>query len=143
MNKQAFKKNPEPLNGLSCTGVALDDPLPRPWRPPAYMPRIGLPSMPVARHRLTVGIWQALLSLMLVITLASCGSLSKQKPLPPAPVASCGERVAAIDPGSPPDSEDYRQWAAAYVRAVWAWVDVTNKRAATADCIDKNRAIKP
>ena len=42
-------------------------------------------------------------------------------------------------PPSPPNSDDYRLWALAYVGAVNAYTDSEQKRASTADCIEKLR----
>lgn len=81
-----------------------------------------------------------------VLALASCSSLGKpeRQPSPVAPV--CNQRTPALDSGDPPsgaDVTDWMAWAKAYVVAQYAVVDRDNKRAATADCLDKLAEIKP
>lgn len=103
-----------------------------------------VPIFPPGRFRpLALAIWRVLLASMLVIMTASCGSLGKRKTPPPAPPASCGERIPAISPPDPPNNRDYRDWAAVYIQSVYAWMDAIVKRKATADCIDEHRRIKP
>lgn len=87
--------------------------------------------------------WGLGLTLML---LASCSSLGKperqQSPVAPA----CSQRTPALDSGDPPsgaDVTDWMAWAKAYVVAQYAVVDRDNKRAATADCLDRLTEIKP
>ena len=81
-----------------------------------------------------------------VIALASCSSLGRperqQSPVAPA----CSQRTPALDSGDPPsgaDVTDWMAWAKAYVVAQYAVVDRDNKRAATADCLDRLAEIKP
>lgn len=81
-----------------------------------------------------------------MMLLASCSSLGKpeRQPLPVAP--ACSQRAPALDSGDPPsgaDVTDWMAWAQAYVVAQYAVVDRDNKRAATADCLDKLAEIKP
>lgn len=84
--------------------------------------------------------------LVAVMLLASCSSLGKpeQQPSPVAP--ACSQRTPALDSGDPPsgaDVTDWMAWAKAYVVAQYAVVDRDNKRAATADCLDKLAELKP
>lgn len=88
----------------------------------------------------------ALAVLVVLMLLASCSSLGKperqQSPVAPA----CSQRTPALDSGDPPsgaDVTDWMAWAKAYVVAQYAVVDRDNKRAATADCLDKLAEIKP
>lgn len=83
---------------------------------------------------------------ILAMLLASCSSLGKperqQSPVAPA----CSQRTPALDSGDPPsgaDVTDWMAWAAWGVRSQYAIVDRDNKRAATADCLDKLAEIKP
>lgn len=82
------------------------------------------------------------LALLAVLMLTSCASLRMPTAAQQALLAGCQERAAAMLPPSPPTSDDYREWAGAYVGAVNAYTDSENKRAATADCLDKLRAGK-
>ncbi len=47
-----------------------------------------------------------------------------------------------MTPPEPPATDDWRQWALAYVGAVNAYTDSENKRRATADCLDAHRKPK-
>lgn len=91
--------------------------------------------------------WAALrLSVLMILPLlASCSSLGRPE-LQRSPVApACSQRTPALDSGDPPseaDAWDPFAWAQAYVQAQWAIVDRDNKRAATADCLDKLARIK-
>lgn len=89
--------------------------------------------------------WALYLSLILPL-LASCSSLGKPERQPSPVAPACNQREPALDSGDPPsgaDVTDWMAWAAAYVQAQYAVVDRDNKRAATADCLDKIARIKP
>ncbi|AVO24072.1 hypothetical protein [Xanthomonas phage XPP8] len=93
-------------------------------------------------HRLVVTL---IVAYVVATMLASCSSLGKPE-RQRAPVApDCSQRAPALDSGDPPsgaDATDWMAWARAYVIAQWAIVDRDNKRAATADCLDKLSGIK-
>lgn len=81
-----------------------------------------------------------------VLALASCSSLGKPELQRSNQAPSCNQRAPALDSGDPPagaEATDWMAWAQAYVQAQWAIVDRDNKRAATADCLDKLARIKP
>lgn len=87
-----------------------------------------------------------LLASCLLMTLASCSSLGKPEQQPSHLPPACNQREPALDSGEPPSGAailDWRAWAQAYVQAQYANADRDNKRAATADCLDKIAKIKP
>lgn len=83
--------------------------------------------------------FRRVLPLLALLTLTSCASRGKPIAVPSPPIAGCSERAIALTPPPPPNSDDYRQWAKAYVGAVGAYEDSENKRAATADCLDRHK----
>ena len=87
-----------------------------------------------------------LLGSLVLTLLASCSSLGKPERQPSPVAPACNQRSIAVDSGDPPmgsDVTDWMAWAKAYVVAQYAVVDRDNKRAATADCLDKLAEIKP
>ena len=105
--------------------------------------------VPYAVRRLRVGLRQLarfLLFSSMLMLLASCSSLGKPERQPSPVAPACNQRTPALDSGDPPSGEDvtdWMAWAKAYVVAQYAVVDRDNKRAATADCLDKLAEIKP
>lgn len=105
------------------------------------------PSDPKVRLVLAVRTVAALVLIaILAMLLASCSSLGKPERQPSPVAPACNQRTPALDSGDPPsgaDVTDWMAWAKAYVVAQYAVVDRDNKRAATADCLDKLAEIKP
>lgn len=76
----------------------------------------------------------------MLIALVSCSSLRKPEQQPSTLAPDCKQRAPGIDSGDPPtgaDVLDWMAWARAYIVAQYAVADRDNKRAATADCLDK------
>lgn len=113
----------------------------QPKKPAKPLPKSQPSKNLLRRNPLTEAILRVLFAAM-ILTLASCVSLPKHESLPTAPPAGCEERTPGIDPGQPPVSTDYMEWATAWVKAMYAWADVTTKRAITAECLDANRSNK-
>lgn len=105
------------------------------------------PSDPQRRMVLAVRTVAALVLIAtLAMLLASCSSLGKPERQPSPVAPACNQWTPALDSGDPPsgaDVTDWMAWAKAYVVAQYAVVDRDNKRAATADCLDKLAEIKP
>lgn len=94
---------------------------------------------PPAPRPLVLAIRRALYLIAMSLALASCNSLGKPEQLRSNLAPACNQREPARDSGDPPagaDVTDWQAWAQAWVAATWAVVDLNNKRAATADCLD-------
>ena len=78
-------------------------------------------------------------ALLALLMLTSCASAPRPTAARSVLLAGCQERAPAMLPPAPPRTDDYREWAGAYVGAVNAYADSESKRAATADCLDKLR----
>ncbi|QFR59545.1 hypothetical protein KEM14_gp29 [Xanthomonas virus phiXaf18] len=123
----------------------------RPPTPPRRRPvksKQSEPLDPWRRRQLAAVKVAAVLLVLFCLTmlLASCSSLGKPERQPSPVAPACSQRAPALDSGDPPsgaDVTDWMAWAAWGVRSQWAIVDRDNKRAATADCLDKLAEIKP
>lgn len=78
---------------------------------------------------------------LLLLTCMSCARQTKPTVPHYAPIAGCSERTAAMTPPAPPKGTDWREWAKAYVGALWAYTDSETRRAETADCLSRQAEI--
>lgn len=98
------------------------------------------------RNKLTLAIWRVLLLSAMLAVLASCSSLGRPERQPSNRAPACNQREPARDSAPPPEGLavfDWTAWAQAYVASQWAIVDRDNKRAATADCLDRIAGTAP
>lgn len=100
------------------------------------------PGRPLLRRKQRILLRVAFLPLMGAM-LVSCAPYKTLTKVPAAPIAGCSERVPGVKLEPPPlGSTDWLDWAEAWVQAAYALTDSINKRAATAECLDKHRKLK-